>query len=77
VLAEVLRGQERYAEAEDLLRDAIDRGIEDVFVEYGDLLVELGRPVDAATAYRRGIQANDPDAANALEQLSAEDPSIA
>ncbi|MBW4028914.1 MAG: tetratricopeptide repeat protein [Acidobacteria bacterium] len=69
-LSRVLRGQERIAEAGDLLRAAIKQNpdAKDLYNNYGLILIGMGRSVDALDAYKQYVDL-DPRNPNAHDSL--------
>ena len=69
----ILRAHGRIADAEALYKGAIERGIEDLLLDYGNLLAEQpARYEEAERAYRRALDAGDTQAHNNLAQLLTE-----
>jgi tetratricopeptide (TPR) repeat protein len=72
-LGEVLRTLERYGESEAIFDEALAEGCKHMFVEYGDLLSELGgREDQAEAAYRQAVAEGSPHAHTALGILLVE-----
>jgi len=69
-LARLLRGQERLAEARDLMKAAIQQNPEakDLYNNYGLILVAMGRSADALDAYKQYVDL-DPRNPNAHDSL--------
>src|SRR5258708_32677564 len=68
-----LRAQGRIGDAEAVYKQAIERGIEDLLLDYGNLLAEqAARHEEAERVYRRALDAVDTQAHNNLAQLLTE-----
>jgi tetratricopeptide (TPR) repeat protein/DNA-binding winged helix-turn-helix (wHTH) protein len=69
-LSRILRGQERVADAADLLHNAIQKnpGAKDLYNAYGLILVSMARPLEAIDAYKQYV-ALAPQNPNAHDSL--------
>jgi tetratricopeptide (TPR) repeat protein len=68
-LASTLANQNRYDEAEQVLRDAIADGVVDACSRLGGFLADLGRLDEAEQVLRDGVTRSDPDAWYGLAEV--------
>jgi uncharacterized protein len=69
----LLRAQGRAREAETIYKRALERGFQDVLLDYGNLLADQPtRRKEAEELYRRALRAGDAQAHNNLAQLLTE-----